>query len=942
MSSRAIKKILKSQGYDDLQANIDRINASVQKKQFEHYEEQDEIAVKDLNPVSHAENLDSVSDIPKIKKKKKKAAKIPTNPFLLLQEEEQIPKKKKKPENSKNQLLGSQENSPDAILDENAIKPSDQKPQAINNAKQKSNKKSKSQKNGKSKKVNQMTLQDLESQLSLLNLQSDPTLENGSAFKPSTSVEAIRKEELSKSLLSSDIRRMNAEQEIKKMLGSEFNKVAKDTKQSRMYRLHPGLERKRYIFAKPGFTWPPMNRDNGLSIVPIDLNNKDWSDVKDRSLKTHDLGTWFTAEYSKRYKETQIEFSICLNTHDPYVIAGIMNQHPYHVDTLLQHALSLEQSGGTVEEVEEYIEILSAFTNFFLPSHLLNLEKALFAIESSFGPGFSLSSGMCRMDYRRSQNRSIFISLFRQINLLAKRGCWHTAFEINKALLSLDPSTDPLCAALCLDYFAIKAGKFNYVEEFFVDYPWSTTKLPNWMYSRATSKFSVELNDYKKNSFKSPTDYNLDLSLHTQSLDLLTKAILCFPSVIPKLLSKASISYGPEIEDLIFFKPILSIDQESYTHMELLCSLFVERNFSLYRSREASHWIKAGIDSALQRYYEARSLIVDFDFKKTVAFDTTDPDLKMGFELSQNYCTYIIPYTLSRHIIASDFKSLSSKLPPEIVKNHSFDYDPLPPSDDINIVNEFLNNQEGTNLSRQFRSSDIDGILDDLDNTNFDDGLMERVLRRILPWIRREAPGADLRDFIDNIGSSESDNDLEPFGDADNMATIFNLDGSLDVDPNQDLHYSTSLENQDFDPSSTSSFPEDGQNTAPVIWEFQSVNDEDSSRNSQNESGGNRLINMLRQSLNPLRQAAISIFSNQIPEDSFERSSNLEPLSNTEISNLNNQNIDHNRSQNSAASSSNDSTSNQASNQNYPLNDDFDNGEEDDNHEDVFENCPEY
>ncbi|OMJ11557.1 hypothetical protein AYI70_g9641, partial [Smittium culicis] len=365
-------------------------------------------------------------------------------------------------------------------------------------------------------------------------------------------------------------------------------------------------------------------------------------------------------------------------------------------------------------------------------------------------------------------------------------------------------------------------------------------------------------------------DHNLDLSLHSESLDLLVKAILSFPSVIPKLLSKASISYGSEIQNLILFKPVLYGDQNVLTKMELLCGLFVERNFSLYRSREAAQWIKAGIDLALERYYLAQSLVPNFDPNSTVTFETSDPYLSAGFEISMTYCTYNVSFNLCRHIIASDYKSLSSKLPPETTKLHSFDYDPLPPVDDINSIAEFLNSSNSSRISQRFEHSTIEEIMNDLENTHFEDGLMERVLRRILPWIRRENPDADLADFIDTINVSDSDPDLDIIEDADDLATTFQQDDAQNSNDRINGNQDTSIDHNDENIDTTnhnsplnSQNPEllhnTGSNNTEVIWEMQRPHGETS--NIQAESHGSRLIGLLRQSLNPLRHVANTILS---------------------------------------------------------------------------------
>ena len=54
-----------------------------------------------------------------------------------------------------------------------------------------------------------------------------------------------------------------------------------------------------------------------------------------------------------------------------------------------------------------------------------------------------------------------FKALFRYASLSARRGCWRTAFEQAKLLLSFDPQSDPLAAVLLLPVFAVRAGRFE-------------------------------------------------------------------------------------------------------------------------------------------------------------------------------------------------------------------------------------------------------------------------------------------------------------------------------------------------------------------------------------------------------------------------------------------------------------------------------------------------
>jgi len=63
------------------------------------------------------------------------------------------------------------------------------------------------------------------------------------------------------------------------------------------------------------------------------------------------------------------------------------------------------------------------------------------------------------MDVRKPENRPFFMALFRHVQMLGGRGLYQTAFEVAKFLLALDPRGDPTGIWLCLDFYALRAGK---------------------------------------------------------------------------------------------------------------------------------------------------------------------------------------------------------------------------------------------------------------------------------------------------------------------------------------------------------------------------------------------------------------------------------------------------------------------------------------------------
>lgn len=82
-----------------------------------------------------------------------------------------------------------------------------------------------------------------------------------------------------------------------------------------------------------------------------------------------------------------------------------MNSYPFHVDSLLQSA-----------ELCKLSEELAVAANL--------IERALFYLEYAFHPLFSMSTANCRLDYRKQQNRALFITLFKHLVLIGGKACY--------------------------------------------------------------------------------------------------------------------------------------------------------------------------------------------------------------------------------------------------------------------------------------------------------------------------------------------------------------------------------------------------------------------------------------------------------------------------------------------------------------------------------------
>jgi tetratricopeptide (TPR) repeat protein len=172
--------------------------------------------------------------------------------------------------------------------------------------------------------------------------------------------------------------------------------------------------------------------------------------------------------------EVQKMYEECVSSHDPNTIAMLVNQHPYHVDSLLALAELYKHMG----EFQRSADLL---------------ERCLYVLECAWHPWFNPTTGMCRVDFAHDANKPLFYALFRHMQHLGRRGCHRTALEVCKLLLSLD-SDDPLGSLFCIDYFALRAEQYEWLQSFVNVYgkDHSLALLPSFSFSLALSQFHLD------------------------------------------------------------------------------------------------------------------------------------------------------------------------------------------------------------------------------------------------------------------------------------------------------------------------------------------------------------------------------------------------------------------------------------------------------------------
>lgn len=238
---------------------------------------------------------------------------------------------------------------------------------------------------------------------------------------------------------------------------------------------------------------------------------------------------WFVFEHSATYRQLQQKFLAAVESMDSDNIIKIINQQPYHVDSLIQMS-----------------ELCKMSEDHAMASELI--EHAILALESAFHSSFSLTTGNSRLDYRRQENRALFIVLFKHAQYLEGRACSRTALEVAKLILTFDPVNDPLAMILVIDYYALRAKQYEWLVQLYDEWEGSNnlSQLPNMAYSYALSLFYLNKNG------------NLDLADKA-----IQYAVLMFPGVVKPLLDALSVQVDSRANS---HKYISSSAYDKYAH----------------------------------------------------------------------------------------------------------------------------------------------------------------------------------------------------------------------------------------------------------------------------------------------------------------------------------------------------------------------------------------
>ncbi|KAI5965267.1 uncharacterized protein KGF55_001487 [Candida pseudojiufengensis] len=402
-------------------------------------------------------------------------------------------------------------------------------------------------------------------------------------------------------------------------------------------------------------------------------------------------------------------------TPDPDSLMQLLQQHPYHQETLLQVAMVLLRQGDN-----------KATSNALI-------ERALFTFDRSFHRVFhelisSAQNGLIRLPYEFFANRQFYLNLFRYIVSLGERSLFFTAFTYCKFLLSLSPAEDPMGVRYFIDFYCIMSEEYEYLIEL--------SKSP--LVTSYTRWYTPGI------AYSTVLAY-LKLAKQEQAIEELKKAYEAYPFVAFKLLTEVGLSNESRLKDSDF-KPDHEILVASETYLiraKLLWQPYIEF-----------------LSSNLEKLFATRP-------KKTKGSSGFTQSI-FGF-LNLNKSTESskpeeVPLNLIRFAILSGENKIMAKLPTNLWnRDDILEYDVLPPSEQTqqNLITDNLTNQT-SNICDSLINYVDQGLLGDIVQQNtthtLQEGLSPEEAARVEELMRRAFAERDeimARDAREIFGEGE-------------------------------------------------------------------------------------------------------------------------------------------------------------------------------------------
>ncbi|KAF3686373.1 Transcription factor 25 [Channa argus] len=418
-----------------------------------------------------------------------------------------------------------------------------------------------------------------------------------------------------RSVLHVEHRNLNPETELKRYFGARA--VLGDQRPRQRNRQ---FHRSTWM-TSPKDSWPRFSRP-GISMT---------------LLQSKDGIHYFTFEHSRDYQQVQFKFLDAVESMDPNNIVALLQLNPYHIDSLLQLS-----DVCRIQEDQEMARDL--------------IERALYSFECTFHPLFSLTSGTSRLDYLRPENRAFYLTLYKHMMFLEKRGCPRTALEYCKLILSLDPDSDPLCMLLLIDFLTLRSREYKSLLQLYQDWEEyrNLSQLPNFAFSAALCCFHL--------SQQEDRDPEENEKQRCKAGQMLQNALIMFPGVLMPLLDLCSVQPDASVTSNAFFGPKSQIGQPPA--LAELVALYVGRTYNLWREAPVMIWLEESVKEVLRRVEAQDPLVEESQNKRKQRYQSA-------------------PRNIHRHVLISEIKEATSSLPLEVTTQPVMSFDPLPPLDSV-------------------------------------------------------------------------------------------------------------------------------------------------------------------------------------------------------------------------------------------------------------------
>lgn len=197
-----------------------------------------------------------------------------------------------------------------------------------------------------------------------------------------------------------------------------------------------------------------LRKEEVLRYLDYKEEDIEMPDLEVKVAKEHDLGVRYfrfakVPSVQDRMANTRFYAAVVM-TPDPDSLMQLLQQNPYHEETLLQVAMVLLRQGGDKSVSNALVE------------------RALFVFDRSFHKKVHelLSegkNGLIRLPFEGFVNRQFYLCLFRYIINLGERSMFLTALAYCKLLLSLSPAEDPLGVRYFIDHYAMCSEEYKYL-----------------------------------------------------------------------------------------------------------------------------------------------------------------------------------------------------------------------------------------------------------------------------------------------------------------------------------------------------------------------------------------------------------------------------------------------------------------------------------------------